>query len=160
MYCRKLTMTALFLCLLFIGCIGCADPLSISRHNDGDDLNISWFNDRDYLNIEYCFNGIESVDNTYCVLFTVTNNTGKDFNYANNMYLEKLIEGNWYAVKDKQYDNNMGYVWDDVLRIFKEGEQIELKVSLYGYYETPLPNGEYRLVLPVNEKLFALCFNL
>ena len=143
---RKLLIITLILCIIFTGCAESKDTLSISR-----------FNSRDILNTESDLINIITGDNKYSLIFTVTNNTCNDINYGTKWYLEMLDEENWYTIEFKLQDS---YDWLDVLLVFYDGEQKELNIPLYGYYETPLPSGEYRLVQPVDGKLFSLNFSL
>ena len=75
-------------------------------------------------------------------IFTLKNDTDKEYWYGPDYYIEYRDNGDW-----KELDTITGepLVWNSIAYVLKPGEEKELNIDWsYGYGE--LKNGEYRLV--------------
>lgn len=133
---RLITLIAL-ICTIFTGCAKQDKIIKFSKYND--------FNSPEHIIMEFV--SIETGDKLYKVSFTMVNNTDEVIMYGTKWLLEVQDDNNnWCSVELKEQTDGLSYAWNDVLLSLDSGVQTDITVSLYGFYETPLPKGSYRLV--------------
>lgn len=147
---KKAMLIFLLPCIIIAGCSGKNVSLSKSQYNDVKVIDIT-----------VDFNNLVSDDKEYSLSFVVQNNANEDITYGKMWYLEVQKDGIWYSIDYKQQEKGVTLIWDLPASLIKAGEQVDITVPLYGYYETPLAKGIYRIVQPVgNGYILSLEFSV
>lgn len=146
---RSIPLIFFIICIILTGC-NKNSILQISKYNEWTDLDIDSF-----------LKNAREEKERYNVTFLVTNNEGEDIYYSTKWLLEVFEEGAWYRIDFKRNDNGNNYGWEDARLILEKGKKKEITIPLFGYYETPLPKGIYRMTQPVSgSRLFSLYFEV
>lgn len=141
--------------LFFITALICL-ALSACAKEEGTSLLLSEYNDAVGMeSITYEFNGAEQRDKAYNLLFSVTNQSEADIEYGTRWTLEQNIDGSWYSIE--MLEDPM---FEDYSMLLAGETVSDVAVPLFYSYETPLAEGDYRVLQPVQNGILILEFHM
>lgn len=105
--------------------------------------------------ITYEFNGTEQRNKAYNLLFTVTNQSEVDIKYGTRWMLEQNIDDSWYSME--MLENPM---FEDYSMLLAGEAVSDVTVPLFYSYKTPLAEGDYRVLQPVQNGILILEFHM